>query len=87
MKKLKLLATPFLVALLLTACSGETNIATQDLKEMVNDFSVGTKKDQSASITSTHLIVTSSNGDKTEYDLSEEDFFISIAPFINETHP
>lgn len=60
---------------------------TQDIKELVHDYSVGNIKDQSASITSTKLIVTDSDERQLTYDLPEDDFFVSIAPYISQTHP
>src|SRR5699024_5994231 len=59
----------------------------QDIKKMVQDNSVGDFDDVSASITSEELIVTDSNDKETTYDLPEDEFFVSIAPFIETTHP
>src|SRR5699024_5715029 len=41
----------------------------------------------SASITSKELIVTEKDDSESVYPLPENEFFVSIAPFINETHP
>ena len=57
-----------------------------DIKELVNKYSVGDIKNQTASITSHQLIVTDSDGSQLSYDLPENDFFVSIAPYVNETH-
>jgi hypothetical protein len=93
---LKSLVITIFVGVVLSACDdgGTTNIEnssqenqTQIIKELVHDFSVGNIKDQSASITSQQLIVTKSDGSKQEYDLSESDFFVSIAPYEYQTHP
>lgn len=54
---------------------------------MVHDYSVGSYNDVSASITSNELIVTDSENNKTTYDLPKDEFFVSIAPFVNRTHP
>src|SRR5690625_7008855 len=43
--------------------------------------------DDSDSITSEELIVTDSNDKETTYDLPEDEFFVSIAPFVETTHP
>lgn len=59
----------------------------EQIKEFVSDYSLGTIKNESASITSEHLIVKKSNGDEEIYDLPEDEFFVSIAPYVNETHP
>ncbi|HAQ06661.1 MAG TPA: hypothetical protein DCR24_03715 [Bacillus bacterium] len=93
--KSKLLAVTFAVAVVLGACSGgsvkeETTSQenqTQDIKKLVNDYSVRNIEAKSASITSNQLIVTSSDESETEYDLPENEFFISIAPYENQTHP
>ncbi|HLR42325.1 MAG TPA: CueP family metal-binding protein, partial [Pseudogracilibacillus sp.] len=90
-----IIAIILLMLVLLAACNGKSaneeleskvNEPT-DVKELVQNYSVGKITDQSASITSTQLIVTDSNDKELVYDLPEEEFFVSIAPFINETHP
>jgi len=93
--KIKLFAIIGLVSAVLIAflfyINDGSNEPTQheakDIKEMVNDYSVGNIKNQSASITSHQLLVTDSEGSQVSYDLPEEDFFVSIAPYFNETHP
>lgn len=93
--KLKILAVSLFVSMILAACGGETapedssleENDSQNIKEMVHDYSVGNIKDKSASITSQQLIVAESDGSEKTYDLPEEEFFVSIAPYINETHP
>lgn len=92
--KLKITAVVLLAAVLLVACGGEntnkensSKETTQNMKELVHDYSVGNIKNQSASITSTQLIVTDSNKKELVYDLPKDDFFVSIAPYVNETHP
>ncbi len=76
--------------LLVVACSNESipeQGSTEDVKELVHEYSVGDIKDETASITSEKLIVTNSDEKETTYLLPEDEFFVSIAPFINETHP
>lgn len=78
-----------LVSVLFVACSsGEkaNNEPDKDIKELVHDYSVGNVEAASASITSSELIVTDENQEETTYDLPEDEFFVSIAPFLNETH-
>lgn len=58
-----------------------------DIKQLVHDYSVGNKIGESASITGTELIVTDKNEKETVYQLPEEEFFVSIAPYMNHTHP
>jgi hypothetical protein len=78
----------------LAGCSGENAaeektgntsnaIQTENIKELVSGYSTGEIEAESASITSEQLIV-----NKTEvYDLPTDEFFVSIAPYINQTHP
>ncbi|ARF16053.1 CueP family metal-binding protein [Sporosarcina ureae] len=58
-----------------------------DIKELVNDYTVRNEVAASASITSSELIVTDDDENVTTYDLPEDEFFVSIAPFVNTTHP
>lgn len=88
--KFKVLGIAFLAAGLLTACSGGEESAEkqqQNIKELVSDYSMGKNKGDNASITSQKLTIADSKGDKQVYDISEEDFFVSIAPYENQTHP
>lgn len=89
MKKGLLLVASLLLSLVLGACSNDSNIANeegnQDIKEMVHAYSAGNFEAVTASITSHQLIVTDS-GKKTTFDLPKDDFFVSIAPFIEQTH-
>ncbi|WP_163971664.1 CueP family metal-binding protein [Oceanobacillus halotolerans] len=59
----------------------------QNIKELVKDYSLGERQAESASITSEELIVTESDDTEEAYPLPEDEFFVSIAPFVNETHP
>lgn len=67
--------------------SSLTDDSTGNIKQLVESYSMGTLKNEEASITSHQLIVTEDNGVERFYDLPEDKFFISIAPFINVTHP
>lgn len=74
--------------IILAACNnGVANEEVQDIKGMVRDYSNGSYNDVSAIITSNELIVTDSENNKTTYDLPKDEFFVSIAPFVNTTHP
>src|SRR5699024_2531301 len=94
MKK-RYMAIILFIALFLAACNGNSKdeeieskqMEPQELKELVNDYSVGNITDETASITSTELIITDSDEKERVHKLPEEEFFVSIAPFINETHP
>ncbi|MDY0407175.1 CueP family metal-binding protein [Virgibacillus sp. 179-BFC.A HS] len=91
--KLKTIAILILVSALFMGCSnGNGNDEANkddvtDIKELVHDYSVGNVEAASASITSSELVVTDENKNQTTYDLPDDEFFVSIAPFINETHP
>src|SRR5690625_4001071 len=80
-----------LLILIVAACSESESTSNekepQDIKKMDQDYSVGDSDDVSASITSEELIVTDSNDKETTYDLPEDEFFVSIAPFVETTHP
>lgn len=91
--KIRTLLLMLMIALLMVACSNNDDAAlneietTDDLKALVDDYSTGNYTDEVASITSTELIVTDSKDEETTYDLPDDEFFVSIAPFLTETHP
>ncbi|WHX47002.1 CueP family metal-binding protein [Paenibacillus woosongensis] len=58
-----------------------------DIKQLVSDYSKGNIEDQSASINSTQLIVTNKDNSQLTYALPKDEFFVSIAPYIEQTHP
>src|SRR5699024_5472623 len=70
------------------ACGSQesSELGEQEVKELVHDYSVGSYENESASITSDELIVTSHDGEETTYALPEDEFFVSIAPFMKTTH-
>ncbi|WP_303969224.1 CueP family metal-binding protein [Sporosarcina ureae] len=90
--KIKLIAALLLITALSVGCSNEkANTETQesevDIKELVNDYTVRNAVAASASITSSELIVTDDDKNVTTYDLPDDEFFVSIAPFVDSTHP
>lgn len=89
MKKRLILAIGLLVSLLLVACSKDDSAnksEVEDIKEKVHEYSVESFPDDvTASITSHELIVTD-KGQKTTFDLPNDEFFVSIAPFVETTH-
>ena len=91
MMKIRTIIFLALTMLVLAACGGEdtnqaeTNLDTNELKDLVNDYTVDNLEPDSASITSHELVVEEDN-EELVYELPEEEFFVSIAPFINETH-
>lgn len=60
---------------------------TLNIKQLVQEYSTGIIKDQSASITSQQLIVTDNDNKTITYDLPQDEFFVSIAPYVENTHP
>ncbi|GGM26091.1 hypothetical protein GCM10011351_09660 [Paraliobacillus quinghaiensis] len=67
--------------------STPSNNETQDIKQLVNDYSVGEINNETASITPEQLIITDSNENESTYALPEDEFFVSIAPYVTQTHP
>lgn len=90
--RLKLIVGSLLMIMILAACAKDTpnldNHGQEDIsiKELVEDYSVGNIEGQSASITGTELIVTTEDNSELIYDLPKDEFFVSIAPFISQTH-
>ena len=81
-----------LISIVLSGCgqtgsNNEAAIKVNNIKELVSDYSAGNKKSETASITSKELIVNKEDGDELIFDLSDEDFFVSIAPYVDQTHP
>lgn len=91
--KVKILAVTVLAAGILAACGGNNNSNTSqeketiDIKELVQGYSSGSLKAESASITSEQLMVKDAEGKEQLYNLSGDEFFVSIAPYVNQTHP
>lgn len=93
--KLKIFAMTLFATVVLGACNGESanvdnptkEFETQDIKELVNEYSGSKIEGESASITSKQLIVTDKEEKELTYALPEDEFFVSIAPYVNETHP
>lgn len=94
--KLKNILFIMCAVLLLAACGSANVEEAQDndldnpenVRALVDEYSVGNfKDDHSASISSTELIITNEDETKETYDLPEDEFFVSIAPFVDETHP
>ncbi|GGF67432.1 hypothetical protein GCM10010912_10520 [Paenibacillus albidus] len=77
-------------AALFVGNTGNKESAKQEagtIKQMVQDFSTRKATAASASITSTQLIVTGEDSKEAAYDLPEDEFFLSIAPYEESTHP
>lgn len=93
--KLKMLISTIFSVVLMTACSEENKNEenssikneSREIKELVQDYSARNVTTESASITSKQLLVKEIDGNEQVYDLPKDEFFVSIAPYINETHP
>lgn len=88
--KRRILFLLIICLLILTACGNTdgtpSNGEEMDIKQLVQDYSTDKITEGSASITSEELIITHTNGEVTVYPLPEDEFFVSIAPFIEQTH-
>ncbi|CAI6076313.1 hypothetical protein PAECIP112173_02419 [Paenibacillus sp. JJ-100] len=62
-------------------------INAPNIRNLVEEISTGKEKPESASINATHLIVTGQDKHTTTYNLPENEFFLSIAPYVEQTHP
>lgn len=84
----KFLFTIIGILFIVTGCNDtDSKESSKEIKKIVHDYTVGSFEDVTASITSHELIVTDSNNEKTTYELPEDEFFVSIAPFLETTHP
>lgn len=73
------------VIFILTGCSDDSASNESNIKEMVSELSASNIV-ESASINDKTLIVKDS-GDENVYTLPDDEFFVSIAPYISYTHP
>ncbi|KGX89733.1 hypothetical protein N781_16060 [Pontibacillus halophilus JSM 076056 = DSM 19796] len=76
--------------IVLGGCSNEKKEEVQEdpsVVTMVEKYSQPDTKMLAASITPQVLTVTDENGVEKNYDVTDEDFFVSIAPYEIETHP
>lgn len=89
--QLILLLTIFIIA----ACN-EGNVDTDktsiqeeanEVKHLIDEYNGNFESEDSASVTGTELIITDKDGKANSYPLPEEEFFVSIAPFKEFTHP
>ncbi|SEU10424.1 CueP family metal-binding protein [Paenibacillus sp. NFR01] len=66
---------------------GPEPLADGQIKPLVEEYSSRAKTAESASIDSHTLTVTLSGNRVTTYALPKDEFFVSIAPYMNQTHP
>jgi|SRR5690625_525471 len=64
---------------------GEIDDGT-DIKALVEAYNNGDIRSKSASVTARELIITKEDGSEMSYDLPDDEFFVSIAPYRDETH-
>lgn len=83
--KMPLVFVMFIFAGLLAGCADESAMSQTEVKELVADLS-GSDKVSAASIDDQNLTV-EDQGEKSNYPLPEDEFFISIAPYETFTHP
>ncbi|MCW3791502.1 CueP family metal-binding protein [Paenibacillus sp. LS1] len=62
-------------------------VSASNIRKLVEDISTGKETPESASINAKELIVTDQDKKTTTYDLPEKEFFLSIAPYVDQTHP
>src|SRR5699024_8279756 len=91
MMKIRTIIFLALTMMVLAACGGEdtnqaeTNLDTNELKDIMNDYTVDDLVDDAAAITSLELGVEEDN-EEVVYEVPEEEFCVAIAAFINETN-
>jgi len=86
---------PAVLALMVAGCgeNGDRGSATsaarngEAVKKLVSDLSAGKIKAKSASVSATELTVEWPDGERTVHALPQDEFFVSIAPYIDRTHP
>lgn len=73
---------------ILTGCSVDNSSGNevQNIKQLVNDYNTRTLTADIVSVSSQQLIVTD-GGSKKTYSLPKNEFYVSIAPYVNQTHP
>ncbi|AIQ62802.1 hypothetical protein PSTEL_06495 [Paenibacillus stellifer] len=68
--------------------SGKATIAeTPGIKQIVDQYSSGALTAKSASIDSRKLVVKKEDGTTLTYGLPKDEFFLSVAPYTDSTHP
>jgi hypothetical protein len=90
--KLKAIVAMGLLSVFLVACSsgGNNNSSNvkevENIKELVYDYSSGNLSSPSVKATADQLIVTNDDQSTDIYHLPKDEFYVSIAPYINQTH-
>lgn len=79
-----------IMSVILTGCtdnSATERFGSKDIKEIVYDYSVEETTDQLVYITPSQLVIKDIDDKEISYDVPKGEFLVSIAPFINQTHP
>lgn len=94
MKKNKLIIPIFItivfavtVMMLINQNNRYEKMDSEDVKQLVQDFSSGNKSAATASISSDTLTVNTLENEELIYHLPKDEFFVSFAPYLIETHP
>lgn len=89
MSKIRIALLGFISILLLTlsACGNEEAKSSDDIKALVDEYSANFETNEMAAITSHELIITTEDEEEITHDLPEDEFFVSIAPYFDQTHP
>ncbi|WP_145411282.1 CueP family metal-binding protein [Paenibacillus xylanexedens] len=80
------LGTYLLIGLTQTKQTNEL-VKQANIQELVQNLSAGKVLAKSASIDSKQLVVTEDNNQTATYELPQDEFFLSIAPYVAQTHP
>nr|WP_043929886.1 hypothetical protein [Bacillus sp. EB01] len=97
--KLKVFTVALFLGIILAGCSEDStkveNSAnetaanqseTPAVQELIADISSGKTEVEAASITSDQLIIKGTDGTETVHELPADQFFVSIAPYVSQTH-
>lgn len=76
----------FVLMLIITVFAAGCGADEANIKELISFYSGNLNSNQIVWVTSNELIVDSGKGESF-YKLPEYEFFVSIAPYINTTHP
>jgi hypothetical protein len=82
-----------LVLVFAAACSGKSDPAAapaspngEKTKQMIEEFSSAKRTAKSVSAKTSELVVAENDGSQTTYPMPKDEFYLSIAPFVEHTH-
>ena len=94
MKKNKLIIPIFItivfavtILLLLNQNNRDERLNSNEVKQLIHEYSSGQRTAASASISSDTLTVKTLENKELIYRLPKDEFFVSFAPYLVETHP